>query len=183
MNPFSDDAVFSRSRLNAYALWDNGFPDSFETGTVKGLRQIHHVLFGGLYDFAGEIRTLNIAKGGFQFAMAEYLEKSLSAIENMPEGNFDQIIDKYIEMNVAHPFMEGNGRSGRLWLDAMLRKRLGLTADWSRIGKMEYLQAMTESVSDGTRIKRLLYDALTDRVSERGLFARSIDCSWHYEEP
>ena len=122
MHPGSDE-VFLRSRINAYALWDSGLPDSFETGTVRGLRQIHLALFGGLYDFAGESRILNIAKGGFQFAMAEYLEKSLSVIERMPDETFCEIADKYIGMNVAHPFMEGNGRSGRLWLDAMLRKR------------------------------------------------------------
>ena len=176
MHPGSDE-VFLRSRINAYALWDSGLPDSFETGTVRGLRQIHLALFGGLYDFAGEIRILNIAKGGFQFAMAEYLEKSLSVIERMPDETFCEIADKYIGMNVAHPFMEGNGRSGRLWLDAMLRKRLGLTLDWSRIGKMEYLQATAESVSDGSRIKSLLHGALTDRVSDRGMFLRGIDCS------
>ena len=179
---YSDETIDGKSKTKAYELWESSFMDSIEVGTVKGLKQIHGYLFGGLYDFAGQIRTKNIAKGGFQFAMAQYLDRSLTIIEQMPENSFEQIVDKYIEMNVAHPFMEGNGRSTRIWLDMMLKKRLGLCVDWSKINKRDYLDSMKKSVADGTNIKNLLKGALTDKIDDREIFMKGIDYSYYYEE-
>ncbi len=179
---YGDETIDGKSKTKAYSLWGSSFLESIEVGTVKGLQQIHGYLFGGLYEFAGQIRTMNIAKGGFQFAMAQYLNQTLADIEKMPEVDFDQIMDKYVEMNVAHPFIEGNGRSTRIWLDMILKKRLGLCIDWSRVDKQKYLDAMKRSVVDGTAIKSLLKVALTDKINDRELFMKGIDYSYYYEQ-
>jgi len=179
---FSDEAIDGKSKSKAYALWESSFFESMEVGTVKGLQQIHGYLFGGLYEFAGQIRMKNIAKGGFQFAMAQYLDVTLVNIERMPDKDLEQIIDKYIEMNVAHPFMEGNGRSTRIWLDMLLRERLNVCVDWSRIDKKSYLDAMKKSVTDSADIKKLLKKALTDKINDREIFMKGIDYSYYYEE-
>ncbi len=177
-----EDQLDSKSRDKAYELWDSSLMTTIEVGTVKGLQQIHSYLFGGLYEFAGQIRTKNIAKGGFQFAMAQYLPSSLATIERMPETTFDEIIDKYVEMNVAHPFMEGNGRSTRIWLDMMLKRSLKLCVDWSRIDKTQYMNAMVKSVMDSSTIKTLIKPALTDRIDDREMFMKGIDYSYYYEQ-
>lgn len=139
-------------------------------------------MFGGLYPFAGQIRTVNIAKGGFQFAMVQYLPQTLTDIERMPEDSFEQIIDKYVEMNIAHPFREGNGRSTRIWLDLMLKRRLKKCVDWSQVNKKAYLESMTRSVADSTPIKQLLETALTDKINDRETFMKGIDYSYYYEQ-
>ena len=149
---------------------------------MNGLRQIHAYLFGGLYDFAGQIRTVNIAKGGFQFAMVRYLPETLSQIEKMPEGSFDEIIDKYTEMNVAHPFREGNGRATRIWLDMMLKRGLKQCVDWSLVGKRPYLEAMRQSVATNASLKALLRSALTEKIADREMFMKGIDYSYYYEQ-
>jgi cell filamentation protein len=146
------------------------------------LQQIHGYLFGGLYDFAGQIRTLNIAKGGFQFAMARFLPEALKSVEKMPEGTFAEIADKYVEMNVAHPFMEGNGRSTRIWLDLILKKNLKLCVDWSRINKKDYLDAMKKSATDAAPIKALLSSALTNKINDGEMFMKGVDYSYYYEQ-
>jgi len=179
---FSDETIDGKSKTKAYALFDSSLLDTIEVGTTKGLQQIHGYLFGGLYDFAGQIRTLNIAKGGFQFATARFLPEILTQIEKMPESSFDEIADKYVEMNVAHPFMEGNGRSVRIWLDMMLKKNLKLCVDWSKINKKDYLLAMEKSVANPVRIKALMQSALTDRINDREMFMKGIDYSYYYEE-
>ena len=178
----SEESIDGKSRSKAYALFESSLIDSIEVGTIKGLQQIHAYLFGGLYDFAGRIRTVNIAKGGFQFAMAAYLSSTLQQIDMMPEDSFEQIVDKYVEMNVAHPFREGNGRSSRIWLDLMLKKRLKRCVDWSLINKKDYLEAMTRSVADSTSIKQLLSNALTDKINDREMFMKGIDYSYYYEQ-
>ena len=177
----ADDSIDGKSKQKAYALFDSNLLSDESVGTVKGLLQIHSFLFGGLYDFAGQIRSMNIAKGGFQFANAAYLAESLRAIERMPENTFDEIIRKYIEMNVAHPFLEGNGRSARIWLDLMLKKNLQRCVDWSLVDKNAYLDAMRQSVVDGTAIRNLLQNALTDRIHDREMFMKGIDYSYYYE--
>ena len=179
---FSDETIDGRSKSKAYALFESSLIDNIEVGTVKGLQQIHGYLFGGLYDFAGQIRTKTISKGDFTFCLAEYLGRELQKIESMPEDTFDQIVAKYIEMNVAHPFMEGNGRSTRIWLDLILKKRLRKCVDWSRINKKEYLQAMQESVVNTAPIHRLLASALTDKINDRETFMKGIDYSYYYEQ-
>jgi cell filamentation protein len=179
---YSDDTLDSKSKSKAYALFDSSLLDTIEVGTVKGLQQIHGYLFGGLYDFAGQIRTLNIAKGGFQFAMARFLPETLRTIEKMPENTFDEIAEKYVEMNVAHPFMEGNGRSTRIWLDLILKKNLKLCVDWSLIDKKNYLSAMEGSVVSSTQIKALIKAALTDRINDREVFIKGVDYSYYYEQ-
>ena len=179
---FSDETIDGRSKSKAYALFESSLIDNIEFGTVKGLLQIHGYLFGGLYDFAGQIRTKTISKGDFTFCLAEYLGRELQKIESMPEDTFDQIVAKYIEMNVAHPFMEGNGRSTRIWLDLILKKRLRKCVDWSRINKKEYLQAMQESVVNVAPIHRLLSSALTDKINDRETFMKGIDYSYYYEQ-
>ena len=178
----SEESIDGKSRSKAYALFESSLIDSIEVGTIKGLQQIHAYLFGGLYDFAGRIRTVNIAKGGFQFAMAAYLSSTLQQIDMMPEDSFEQKVDKYVEMNVAHPFREGNGRSSRIWLDLMLKKRLKRCVDWSLINKKDYLEAMTRSVADSTSIKQLLSNALTDKINDREMFMKGIDYSYYYEQ-
>lgn len=180
---YSDNTIDGQSRKKAYTLFESGLIDTLEIGTIKGLQQIHAYLFGGLYDFAGKIRTVNIAKGGFQFAMAQYLPQALANIEKMPEHTFDEIMDKYVEMNIAHPFREGNGRTTRIWLDLMLKRSLAKCVDWSQINKKDYLSAMTRSVVDATNIKRLVNNALTDRIDDREMFMKGIDYSYYYEQP
>lgn len=178
----SDESIDGKSRSKAYALFESSLINSIEVGTVKGLQQIHAYLFGGLYDFAGQIRTVNIAKAGFQFAMAQYLGQTLADVERMPEDSFENIIDKYVEMNVAHPFREGNGRATRIWLDLMLKKNLQLCIDWSQVDKRKYLKAMTRSVADATAITDLLRSALTDKINDRDTFMKGIDYSYYYEQ-
>ncbi len=178
----SDESIDGKSRSKAYALFESSLIDSIEVGTVKGLQQIHAYLFGGLYDFAGQIRTVNIAKAGFQFAMAQYLGQTLADVERMPEDSFENIIDKYVEMNVAHPFREGNGRATRIWLDLMLKKNLQLCIDWSHVDKRKYLESITRSVADATAITDLLRSALTDKINDRDTFMKGIDYSYYYEQ-
>ena len=179
---YSDTSIDGQSKKKAYTLFESGVIDSIEEGTFRGLQQIHAYIFGGLYDFAGKIRTVNIAKGGFQFAMVNYLPATLETIERMPENTFDEIVDKYVEMNVAHPFREGNGRSTRIWLDLMLKKHLGQCIDWSSVNKKAYLEAMTASVADRMAIRDLLRPALTDKINDREMFMKGIDYSYYYEE-
>lgn len=178
----ADDSVDEKSKQKAYSLFDNSISDAIEVGTVKGLQQIHAYLFGGLYDFAGQIRTVNIAKAGFAFAPAMYLYDNLQIIENMPENSLEAIVKKYVEMNIAHPFMEGNGRSTRIWLDLMLKKNLGQCTDWSKIDKNEYLTAMKESHVNSTHIYKLIKGALTDDINSREIFMKGIDYSYYYEQ-
>lgn len=179
---YSDNTIDGQSKKKAYDLFESGLLDSLEPGTVKCLQQIHAYIFGGLYDFAGQIRTKNISKGGFTFANALHFSIILPTIEKMPETTFDEIADKYIEMNVAHPFMEGNGRSTRIWLDLMLRRSLRKCVDWSRIDKNAYLEAMRRSVVDPAPIKALLSGALTDKIDDRETFMKGIDYSYYYEQ-
>lgn len=180
---YSDNTVDGQSKKKAYTLFESGLLKNLEPGTVKCLQQIHAYLFGGLYDFAGQIRTKNISKDGFTFANALYFPTTLPAIEHMPETTFGEIIDKYVEMNVAHPFMEGNGRSTRIWLDLMLKRSLKKCIDWSRVDKRAYLEAMRESVSDSAKLKELLAEALTDKIDDHEMFMKGIDYSYYYEEP
>ena len=178
----SDETIDGKSKSKAYALFESSLIDNIEVGTIKGLQQIHAYLFGGLYDFAGQIRNVNIAKGGFQFAMAQFLPQTLSSIELMPETTLNEIIDKYVEMNIAHPFREGNGRSTRIWLDLILKSRLKKCIDWSLINKNDYLHAMQMSVADSSKIKQLLETALTDKINDRETFMKGIDYSYYYEQ-
>ena len=179
---YSDNTIDGQSRKKAYTFWESNMISDAEVGTVKALQKIHAYLFGGLYDFAGKIRQVNIAKGGFQFAMAQYLPQILEQIERMPENTFDEIVDKYVEMNIAHPFREGNGRSTRIWLDLIFKKRLQRCVDWSRIPKNEYLDAMSRSAADASAIRRLFRNALTDQINDRELFMKGIDYSYYYEQ-
>ena len=179
---YSDNTIDGQSKKKAYTLFESGLLDSLEVGSMKCLQQIHAYLFGGLYDFAGKIRTKNISKGGFTFAPCQYFDITLRTIENMPETTFDEIMDKYIEMNVAHPFMEGNGRSTRIWFDLILKRSLKKCVDWSRINKNDYLNAMSISPVDGTEIKRLVENALTNKINDREIFMKGIDYSYYYEE-
>lgn len=179
---YSDESIDGKSKTKAYALFDSSLLETIEVGTIKGLQQIHGYLFGGLYDFAGQIRNVNLAKDNFRFAPAQFLENTLKTIEKMPESSFDEIVDKYVEMNVAHPFREGNGRSARIWLDLILKKHLRLCVDWSRINKDDYLDAMRKSPSDSTKIKALLKGALTDKINDREVFMKGVDYSYYYEQ-
>lgn len=163
---YSDNTIDGQSRKKAYDLLESGLLNTLVPGTVRTLQQIHAYIFGGLYDFAGQIRQVNIAKGGFQFAMAQYLPQTLADIEHMPENTFDEIVSKYVEMNIAHPFREGNGRSTRIWLDLIFKKRLQQCVDWSKIDKNDYLQAMRQSPIDDTAIRNLLRNALTGRIHQ-----------------
>lgn len=180
---YSDKTIDGRSQKKAYELFDSPVYDQIEVGTVKGLQQIHAFIFGGLYDYAGKIRTKNIAKDNFQFAPVQFLDQTLKDIEAMPENTFDEIIDKYVEMNIAHPFMEGNGRSTRIWLDLILKKNLKKCVDWSQIEKQEYLDAMRRSTIDSSEIKRLIKAALTDKINDREMFMKGVDYSYYYEQP
>ena len=179
---YSDNSIDGKSKKKAYEFWDSQLIDDKDVGTAKSLQQIHAYLFGGLYDFAGKIRTKTISKGGFTFCLAQYLQQSLQDIDRMPETTFDEIVSKYIEMNIAHPFMEGNGRSTRIWLDLILKKRLKQCVDWSRINKNDYLRAMEQSGADSTAIKQLLAGALTNKIDDREMFMKGIDYSYYYEE-
>lgn len=179
---YSEETIDGKSKTKAYALFGSSFIHGIEVGTTNGLQQIHAYLFGGLYDFAGQIRQKNISKGGFQFAMVQFLEATLKRIDELPERTFDEITDKYVEMNVAHPFMEGNGRSARIWLDLILKKRLKKCVDWSKIGKTDYISAMVLSPVDSNPLKNLLENALTDQIDSREMFMKGIDYSYYYEE-
>ncbi|MDA3818255.1 MAG: Fic family protein [Prolixibacteraceae bacterium] len=179
---FSDESIDGKSKTKAYALFGSSFINSIEVGTVKGLQQIHAYLFGGLYDFAGQIRQKNISKGGFQFAVSQFLGETLKQIEEMPETTFDDIVKKYIEMNIAHPFMEGNGRSTRIWLDLILKKHLKKCVDWSKISKSDYMNAMMLSPTKSSVLKSLLEKALTNKINDREMFLKGIDYSYYYEE-
>ncbi|MBR4664731.1 MAG: Fic family protein [Lentisphaeria bacterium] len=178
---YSDNTIDGQSKKKAYALFESGILSQLEPGSIKCLQQIHAYLFGGLYDFAGQIRSKNISKGGFSFANSLYFDTILPNIERMPETTFDEIIDKYVEMNVAHPFMEGNGRSTRIWLDLMLKRSLKRCIDWSKVDKKSYLEAMRKSVADSSELKALLKPALTDKIDDREMFMKGIDYSYYYE--
>ena len=166
---------------NAHRLFDSGVLDTMEVGTTKGLQQIHKYLFDGLYDFAGVIREVNISKGNFRFANSLYLKEALAAIEKMPERTFEEIIAKYVEMNIAHPFMEGNGRATRIWLDMMLKKHLQQVVDWRKVDKDLYLQAMERSPINDLELRALLQPALTDRTDDREVIFKGIEQSYYYE--
>ncbi|SDB58277.1 cell filamentation protein [Ruminococcaceae bacterium FB2012] len=176
-----ETSLDEKSKQKAYELFESGFIDNIEVGTVKGLQQIHAYIFGGLYDFAGQIRTVNISKDGFAFANVQFLHETLESIEKMPEDTFEDIVRKYVEMNVAHPFQEGNGRSTRIWLDLMLKRDLKKCIDWSKIDKRDYLSAMQKSVTDSQMIYRLLESALTDDINNREVIIKGIDYSYYYE--
>jgi cell filamentation protein len=169
------------SKQAAKKLYDSGAINKLKVGTFAGLRQIHKTLFSGIYDFAGKTRDVNIAKGNFRFAPLIYLPQSLKAIDKMPQGNFDEIIEKYVEMNIAHPFREGNGRAMRIWLDLILKKELGKVVDWSSVDKQDYLLAMERSVVKDVEIKQLLKSALTSDTGNREVFMKGIDASYYYE--
>ena len=179
---YSDNSIDGQSKKKAYTLIESGLLDSMRPGTVECLQQIHAYIFGGLYDFAGKIRTKTIWKDGTLFCRAEYLMQNLRLIEQMPETTFDEIVDKYVEMNVAHPFMEGNGRATRIWLDLLFKARLRLCVDWSRIYKKDYLAAMRSSTTDASDIKALLHGAMTDCIDDREMFMKGIDYSYYYEQ-
>ena len=179
---YSDNTIDGQSKKKAYALFESGLLSTLEPGTVKCLQQIHSYIFGGLYDFAGQIRAKNISKSGFSFANALYFNTILPDIENMPQTIFEEIVNKYVEMNVAHPFMEGNGRSTRIWLDLMLKHSLQKCIDWSLVNKNAYLEAMQKSVIDSSDLKALLQPALTDKINDREMFMKGIDYSYYYEE-
>jgi cell filamentation protein len=179
---YSDNTTDGQSKKKAYSLFESGILQSLEPGTIKCLQQIHAYIFGGLYDFAGQIRTKNISKGGFTFANARHLPATLASIEAMPETTFDEILDKYVEMNVAHPFMEGNGRATRIWFDMMLKRSLRKCVDWSKINKNAYHEAMRQSISDSTKIKALVQAALTNKISDRATYMKGIDYSYYYEQ-
>lgn len=178
----SDETIDGKSKSKAYALFESSLIDNIEVGTVKGLQQIHAYLFGGLYDFAGKIRTKTIAKGNTLFCLAEHLHNYLKIVEAMPETTFDEIVDKYVEMNAAHPFMEGNGRSTRIWLDLIFKKRMKMCVDWSKIDKKDYLDAMIASHTDSSHIHALIKEALTDKINDRETFMKGIDYSYYYEQ-
>lgn len=173
--------IDAASLEKAHALYESGDIDRIEVGTVRGLCDIHRYLFGGLYDFAGRVRTLNISKGGFRFANALYLDAILPVIERMPETTFDEIIAKYVEMNIAHPFMEGNGRATRIWLDMILKKRLGRVVDWQQVDKDRYLQAMERSPVNDLELRALLQPALTDRTEDWEVIIKGVEQSYYYE--
>ena len=169
------------TKLKALELFETGKLNTFEIGTFKGLSQIHQYLFEDIYNFAGKVRTENISKSNFRFASAMYLEEALRKIDQMPQSNFDEIIEKYIEMNIAHPFREGNGRSTRIWLDMILKKEINKVIDWSKVNKEDYLLAMERSPIKNTEIKLLLKNALTDKIDDREVYMKGIDASYNYE--
>ena len=173
--------IDSLSLQKARQLFESGDIDSFEVGTTRGLQQIHAALFGGLYDFAGRIREVNISKGNFRFANSLYLKEALAAIEKMPESTFEDIIAKYVEMNVAHPFLEGNGRATRIWLDMLLKKNLGRVVNWQNIDRTAYLQAMERSPVNDLELRALLQPNLTDRTDDREVIFKGIEQSYWYE--
>lgn len=169
------------TKTKAIKLFETGILDSFEVGTFAGLAQIHKYLFEDVYEFAGKIRTENISKSNFRFASIMYLEQALKQIDQMPQSNFDEIIEKYIEMNIAHPFREGNGRSTRIWLDMILKKEINRIIDWSKVDKEDYLLAMERSPIKNIEIKFLLKNALTDKINDREVYMKGIDASYNYE--
>ena len=169
------------SKQKALALYDTGLLDTFPVGTFAGLAMIHKYLFEDIYEFAGQMRTVNIAKGNFRFAPVMYLRPALESIDRMPQSTFDEIIEKYVEMNVAHPFREGNGRSTRIWLDCILKKELHQVVDWSCVDKSDYLMAMERSPVKDLEIKVLLHKALTEQINDRQVYMKGIDASYHYE--
>ena len=182
----TDSATLAReeeriTKIKALKLFETGLLDTFEVGTFNGLAKIHKYLFEDIYEFAGQIRTVNIAKGNFRFAPILYLEAALKNIDKMPQSTFDEIIEKYVEMNVAHPFREGNGRSTRLWLDVILKKELRNVIDWSKVDKEDYLLAMERSPVKDTEIKILLKAALTDKINDRQVYMKGLDASYNYE--
>lgn len=179
---YSEESIDGKSKTKAYALFESSFINNIEVGTTKGLQQIHAYLFGGLYDFAGQIRQKNISKGGFQFAVSRFLGETLKQIEAMPEATFDEIVEKYVEMNIAHPFMEGNGRSMRVWLDLMLKKGIKKCVDWSEIKKVDYMNAMMLSPTNSKVLNNLINNALTKKINDREMFMKGIDYSYYYEE-
>ncbi|MDR3062499.1 MAG: Fic family protein [Dysgonamonadaceae bacterium] len=179
---YSDNSIDGQSKKKAYSFFESNLISEDEIGTTRCLQKIHAYIFGGLYDFAGQIRQKNISKDGFQFAVAHFLGNTLKQIEEMPENTFEEIANKYVEMNIAHPFMEGNGRSTRIWLDLILKKNLKKCVDWSKIGKIEYMNAMIKSATNSTDIKHLLKNALTDEINSREMFMKGIDYSYYYEE-
>lgn len=169
------------SKKKAKEMFETGFLNKLEPGTFESLKQIHKYLFDDIYDFAGVLRKVNIAKGNFRFTPLAYLEEAIKNIENMPQSNYDEIIEKYVEMNVAHPFREGNGRSTRIWLDLILKKELNMVIDWSKVDKTDYLLAMERSTIKDTEIKELLKNALTDKINDREIYMKGIDNSYLYE--
>ena len=169
------------SKQKALALYDTGLLDTFPVGTFAGLAMIHKYLFEDIYEFSGQMRIVNIAKGNFRFAPVMYLRPALESIDRMPQSTFDEIIEKYVEMNVAHPFREGNGRSTRIWLDCILKKELHQVVDWSRVDKSDYLMAMERSPVKDLEIKVLLHKALTEQINDRQVYMKGIDASYHYE--
>ena len=173
--------INAKSFEKAKHLFESGNIDRIEDGTAKGLQEIHKALFDGLYNFAGHIRDKNISKGGFRFANSMYLKEVLTAVEKMPENTFEEIIAKYVEMNVAHPFLEGNGRCTRIWLDMMLKKHLGKVVEWAKIDKEQYLQAMERSPINDLELRFLIQPNLTDRVDDREMIFKGIERSYYYE--
>lgn len=169
------------TKIKALELFDSGKINEFEVGTFKGLADIHHYLFSDVYDFAGKVRDVNLAKGNFRFAPVMYLEDALNKIDNMPQDNFNNIVKKYIEMNVAHPFREGNGRSTRIWLDMILKKEIGKVVDWSKVDKEDYLSATERSPIKDIEINLLLFNALTDKINDKIVYMKGIDSSYKYE--
>lgn len=170
------------SKKRAVELWDSNLINEIEVGTLKGLQEIHRYLYQDIFDFAGEIRKVNISKGNFRFAPLLFLKENLKIIEKMPENNFDEIIEKYVEMNVAHPFREGNGRASRIWLDLILKKNLRLCVDWSKVDKFKYLSAMERSPVNSLEIRHLLKAALTKDIDSRQVYMRGIQNSYYYED-
>lgn len=169
------------SKKKAIELFENGILDKLEAGKFESLKSIHKYLFEDIYSFAGEVRTVNISKGNFRFAPLMYLEAALANIDKMPQSTFDEIIEKYVEMNIAHPFREGNGRSTRIWLDCILKKEIGKVVDWSQVDKEDYLLAMERSPIKDIEIKHILKNALTDKVNDREVYMKGIDHSYYYE--
>ena len=170
------------SKKKAVEMYDSGMLDKLDAGKFSALREIHKYLFDEIYDFAGEIREVNIAKGNFRFAPLMYLEAALENIDKMPQSTFDEIVEKYVEMNIAHPFREGNGRSTRIWLDCIFKKELGKVVDWSLVDKEDYLLAMERSPIRDIEIKHILKNALTDKINDREVFMKGIDHSYYYED-